>query len=232
MPSFPRTLAVAVSGLLLVATLGACGAFTVTAGPGAGTARAEGSAVPAAPEPEGRASGPVTPSARVVPPASPQRQVPAGRWAVGDSVMLGARALLTALGVRVDAVESRQFHAGIPLVRAALAAGSLPRNVIVHLGTNGTASLADCRAIVSVAGSARRVFLVTVHGPRPWMHADNAQLAACAASFPARRVVLVNWDGAASHHPEWFYRDGIHLNPSGRAAYAALVTKVVSTFAL
>jgi hypothetical protein len=45
-------------------------------------------------------------------------------------------------------------------------------------------------------------------------------------------VVLVNWDRAASHHPQWFYADGIHLNGPGRVAYATLVTKVVSAFAL
>jgi hypothetical protein len=134
--------------------------------------------------------------------------------------------------VRVDALESRQFHSGVALVRSARDAGTLPRNVIVHLGTNGTATLADCRAVVATAGESRRVFLVTVHGPRRWMRADNARLAACAASYPAHRVVLVDWDSAASRHPEWFYRDGIHLNGAGRTAYAALVTQTVTVLGL
>jgi hypothetical protein len=213
-PSFPRALRVAVSGAVVVASLGACGTFTVTHEPGPRSTRPVAPATPAQP-------------AAVLPPPAPA-QVGAGRWAVGDSVMLGAKAQLTASGIRVDAVESRQFHAGIALVRAARDAGVLPRDVIVHLGTNGTASLGDCRAVVSTAGVARRVFLVTVHGPRSWMRRDNAQLEACAASYPDQRVVIIDWDRVASQHPEWFYADGIHLDGAGRVAYAALVTSVVA----
>jgi hypothetical protein len=224
-PSLRRSFGVAASAVLVVASLGACGTFTVTHNPRPAGA---GARVPSdAPD------GLVTPAVHAValPPVAPALAA-AGRWAVGDSVMLGARPQLVTEGVRVDAVESRQFHTGIVVVRAARDAGALPRNVIVHLGTNGTATLADCRAIVTAAGASRRVFLVTVHGPRPWMRSDNVQLSECAAAYPDRRVVLVNWDRAASHHPEWFYRDGIHLNGTGRAAYAALVTRVVSAFAL
>ncbi len=224
MPSFPRTLGVAVSGVLAAASLAGCGTFTVTHDPRHSAAVAHDPVAPVA-----LARPDVPPAA--LPPAVPEQVAP-GRWAVGDSVMLGARAQLTARGVRVDAVESRQFHSGIALVRAARNAGRLPRNVIVHLGTNGTVAAADCHAVVATAGASRRVFLVTVHGPRPWMRADNARLAACAASYPDRRVVLVNWDRAASHHPEWFYADGIHVNGAGRAAYAALVAKAVSAFGL
>ena len=214
MPSFPRALGVAVSGVLVVVSLAACGTFTVTH-----------EQRPGSPEPVDLAT-PAQPAA-VLPPPVPV-QVTAGRWAVGDSVMLGAKPQLTASGIRVDAVESRQFHAGIALVRAALAAGALPRDVIVHLGTNGTASLGDCRAVVAAAGADRRVFLVTVHGPRPWMRADNTQLEACAAAYPGQRVVIIDWDRVASHHPEWFYADGIHLDGAGRTAYAALVTAAVT----
>jgi hypothetical protein len=223
-PSFPRTLGVAVSGVLAVASLAGCGTFTVTHNPRPSAAGAHASGAPVSLV---RSDVPATP----VPPPAPEQVAP-GRWAVGDSVMLGARAQLAARGVRVDAVESRQFHAGIALVRAARNAGTLPRNVIVHLGTNGTVTLADCHALVATAGTSRRVFLVTVHGPRSWMPGDNARLAACAASYRDRRVVLVNWDRAAARHPEWFYRDGIHVNGAGRAAYAAAVAKVVSAFGL
>jgi hypothetical protein len=223
-PTLPRTLGVAVSGVLAAASLAGCGSFTVTHNPRPSAAVAQPSAAPLA------LARPDVPGA-ALPPVGPAPVAP-GRWAVGDSVMLGARAQLTARGVRVDAVESRQFHAGVALVRAARDSGRLPRNVIVHLGTNGTVTLADCHAVVAAAGASRRVFLVTVHGPRPWMRIDNTRLATCAASYRDRRVVLVNWDRAASRHPEWFYRDGIHVNGAGRAAYAAAVTKVVSAFGL
>lgn len=144
--------------------------------------------------------------------------------------MLGAKPELAAEGVYVDAVESRQFHAGIGLVRKAAASGALPRDVVLHLGTNGSASVAECRTIVDTLGPDRRVFVVTVHAPRSWMAPDNAHLRTCAASYPGRRVVVVDWNRAATAHPRWFYADGIHLNGPGRTAYAAVVMAAVNTY--
>ena len=63
--------------------------------------------------------------------------IPQGRYAIGDSVMLGARQALVARGFRVNAVVSRQFRDVVPLVRQLAAGGHLPIEVIVHLGTNG-----------------------------------------------------------------------------------------------
>ena len=93
--------------------------------------------------------------------------IPAGRYAIGDSVMLGARDDLIARGFRVNAQVSRQFRDVVPLVRELAAGGHLPENVIVHLGTNGAIDGADCDRLVRVAGPDRRIFLVTVKVPRP-----------------------------------------------------------------
>ena len=50
---------------------------------------------------------PIGPATAVIPP---------GRYAIGDSVMLGAREELTARGIKVNAVVSRQFRDAVPLV--------------------------------------------------------------------------------------------------------------------
>jgi hypothetical protein len=146
--------------------------------------------------------------------------------------MLGSRPLLAAAGVRVDAVVGRQFGQAVSRVRAASRAGALPRNVLVHLGTNGVVTVSDCRAVVDAAGPARRVFLVTVRAPRTWTTTDNVHLRACAASYPGRRVVLVDWASRSSHHPEWFYRDEIHPNPAGRLAYTGLITRTLTSLGI
>jgi len=218
--SLPRTLGAAVAGVAVVATLSSCATVRVTRSLRDGAVTATPSSSPWALVTPDQAAAPV----RQPPPAPP------GRAAFGDSVMLGAKAELVSRSVRVDAVVGRQFHSGMLLLGRV--AGSLPRNVIVHLGTNGTASVDDCRRIVDRLGDTRRVFFVTVHGPRSWMAADNAHLAQCAAAYPDHRVVLIPWDSTATPHPEWFYADGIHLNGIGRAAYAALVSQVVDTFGL
>lgn len=211
-----RTLATAVAGVTAAVALGT-GVPAQASSPTAHHAVVASHAVAA-----GAAAGRVAPAV-VVPP---------GRYAIGDSVMLGSKKLLTARGIRVDATVSRQFSAAVPLLASLRRANRLPRNVIVHLGTNGIVKVSDCKAIVNDAGPARRIFLVTAHGVRSWIPTANAHLRACAAAYPGRRVVVVDWDKAAAGHRSWFYADGIHPNPSGRPHYVALITSYLARYGL
>ncbi len=151
--------------------------------------------------------------------------IPAGRYAIGDSVMLGARDALIARGFRVNAEVSRQFDDSVRLVRQLAAGGHLPVNVIVHLGTNGLIDGADCDALVRAAGGGRRVYLVTVKVPRPYRDADNARIRACAHRHD--NVSVIDWYGLSRYHRAWFYDDGYHLRPIGRHEYAALLDRSV-----
>jgi hypothetical protein len=79
--------------------------------------------------------------------------IPPGRYAIGDSVMLGAKDELTGRGIKVNAVVSRQFRDAIPLVEQLKAAGRLRKKVIIHLGNNGILiEAAQCNRISEVAG--------------------------------------------------------------------------------
>ena len=147
------------------------------------------------------------------------------RYAIGDSVMLGARTALRDTGFRVDAIESRQSYAGPALVRKKGAA--LPTNVVVHLGTNGTFPLSTCKSIVRAAGPDRRVFLVTIYVPRSWQDSNNAVIRQCDGAFAADRVHVVDWKAAASANRSWFYSDRIHLKPEGGRAFARLLDGAV-----
>lgn len=149
----------------------------------------------------------------------------ADRYALGDSVMLGARSDLRDLGFVVDASESRQSYSAPALLRKR--SGSLPENVVVHLGTNGTFPLSTCRSIVRAAGPERRVFLVTVSVPRSWERANNATIRRCADAFPDDRVHVVDWKKEAADHRSWLYSDRIHLKPAGAAAFARLLDGAV-----
>ena len=150
--------------------------------------------------------------------------IPAGRYAIGDSVMLGARQALIARGFRVNAEVSRQFDDSIRLVRELAAGGHLPVNVIVHLGTNGlsTAPTATGRAR---RGPRRHVWLVTVKVPRPYRDADNARLRACAHRHDNASVI--DWYGLSRYHRAWFYGDGYHLTAVRPAEYAALLDRSI-----
>jgi len=151
--------------------------------------------------------------------------IPVGRYAIGDSVMLGARDQLIARGFRVNAEKSRQFRDAPLLVRTLAAGGHLPLNVIVHLGTNGLLEGIDCDRVVRAAGARRHVFLVTLKVPRPHREPNNARLRAC-----ARRHVnasVIDWYTYSRHHSAWFYGDGFHLTSSGQQAYAAFIDRSV-----
>jgi hypothetical protein len=143
------------------------------------------------------------------------------RYAVGDSVMLGAKGSLKAAGFGVDATESRQAYSGPALLRKR--GGRLPENVVVHLGTNGTYPLSVCKSLVRAAGPERRVFLVTVHVPRSWEKANNAAIRQCDEAFAGDRVHVIDWNAAANGHRSWLYADHIHLRPAGATAFAQLI---------
>ena len=146
--------------------------------------------------------------------------------AVGDSIMLDIQPYLTqdVPGVSVDGLVSRQFEAGIGVVQADRAAGTLGRVLVVELGTNGPVSSADVDAMMQAATGVERVIFVNVCVPRAWSAPDNAVLAAGVARYPGL-AVLADWNALATPHPEWFTSDQVHLNPDGAAALAALIAR-------
>jgi len=152
--------------------------------------------------------------------------VPGPVTAVGDSVMLDIQPELTAdlPGVTVDGLVSRQFEAGIGVVQADRAAGTLGRVLVVELGTNGAVTPADVDAMMQAAQGVVRVVFVNVCVPRDWAAGDNAVLAAGVARYPGV-AVLADWNALASPHPEWFTADQVHLNPTGATALAALIAR-------
>jgi hypothetical protein len=150
------------------------------------------------------------------------------RLAVGDSLMVGAAGRMGRRGFAIHARVGRQFSTAPGIVRSY--GSRLPRNVVIELGTNGTITLAHCRAVVRAAGSKRRVFLVTNRVPRSWERANNRTLRACDRSFRSSRVRLVDWHRASQGHPEWFGRDRIHLSGRGQLAFVRLIDRAVDRY--
>lgn len=159
-------------------------------------------------------------------PASPRPAAAPNAYAIGDSVMLGAKSQLRKRGIAVNATVSRQAYSAPAMVRKR--SSSLPRNLVVHLGTNGTFPLDTCKRLVRNAGAQRHVYLVTVSVPRSWEKSNNRTLRKCAGSFPASRVTLVDWKGLASRNPAWFYSDGVHLKSAGAVGFARLIDRAIS----
>ena len=181
---------------------------------------------------------PANPAQATPPPQGAQGAQPA--WsltAVGDSVMLGATPELKRAfpGAVVDAVEGRQATDAFATIEKLLGSGHLGKNVILQTGTNGTIDPAVLRSILAkLAG--RRVIILNVHVPRPWQNSDNATLEAAVrangvngvngvngANGANGKVYLLDWNAAASAHPQWFWNDGVHLRGTGAQQYADLI---------
>jgi hypothetical protein len=141
---------------------------------------------------------------------------------IGDSVMRGALDVLKAAlpGADVDAVEGRQASVAFDILNTLADSDRLGSDVVLHIGTNGTIQPSALDAVLARMAT-RRVLLLSVHVPRPWQDLNNRILTEAAHNHP--NVHLVDWNAAASAHPEWLWPDGIHLRPEGAAAYRDLI---------
>jgi len=166
-------------------------------------------------------------AAAALSPSTAAGSIRAGRLGIGDSVMLGAKDELRARGFGVvDAAVSRQYYVAPARVQYWKRLGKLPKNVVIHLGNNGTVRASDCSHAVQAAGIHRHVFLVTLKVPRSWRAVDNHRLRLCARRFA--NAYLIDWYADSHDHPGWFARDGYHLTASGQTAYAWLVARRIA----
>lgn len=161
--------------------------------------------------------------------SAPQSAVPmpvAGEvrvLAIGDSVMLGASNYLrkSVQATLVDAKLGRQVSTAIRLLQAYKDQNRLPGVVIVHLGNNGTFTANQFTEMMRVLADTPRVVFLTTKVPRKWQDTNNGTLVQGARLYPNVRVV--DWNSASALHPEWFWKDGIHLRPEGAQFYANLI---------
>ncbi|WP_407891186.1 acyltransferase family protein [Lacticaseibacillus sp. N501-2] len=146
--------------------------------------------------------------------------------AIGDSVMLDGKPLLQKLMPHafVDAGVSRQMVATISTVQHYANTGVLARDVVIGLGTNGPFSGGDFDKMMQIIGDQRQVYWVNVHVPtRTWQNQVNALLKQKAGQY--HNLHVIDWYDTANGHPEWFYRDQVHMNPTGNPYYASLIVK-------
>jgi hypothetical protein len=185
---------------------------------------------PTGPAPPSSTAASTSPTASTVPPSSTPttvtNPVPGPVTAVGDSIMLDIQPYLEVdiPGAQIDGLVSRQFEAGIAVVQADRAAGTLGNVLVVELGTNGAVTPSDLDDMMQAAAGVKRVVFVNINVPRSWEAPDNAVLAAGVAQYPGV-AVLADWNALSASHPEWFTPDQVHLQPAGAQALAALVAQ-------
>jgi hypothetical protein len=140
--------------------------------------------------------------------------------AVGDSIMLGAFDSLRARGFEVDVRGCRQMSEGLGVLQARKR--SLPRFVVVGLGTNWTVTLDQVRQALRIVGRERVLGLVTPREVGGVTSSDQAVMRQAGRRWP-NRVRVIDWVRQSVGHSDWFYSDGLHLTPRGARAMARLV---------
>ena len=151
--------------------------------------------------------------------------VPAGTGVtvIGDSIMLDAAPYLHRMlpGAVIDAQVGQQLYQVQAQVPELKRAGDIGDELVLELGTNGYFSVAQLEALLRSLGPMRRIVLVNTHETRPWEGAVNQTIATVARSYP--RTTMVNWYSLSADTPQYFYPDGVHLDPQGAQYYATLL---------
>jgi len=144
----------------------------------------------------------------------------------GDSIVVASINALTYYfpGIRSDARSNRQWSDGLTQVGAH--AGDLRRAVVVDFGTNAGVDEAAAKRVLDLIGSQRMVVLVTIYGRADWIDTANAALARLAAG--RANVVVADWHGAISAHPELLQSDGIHPSITGAHLFAKTVRSALA----
>lgn len=165
------------------------------------------------------------------PPSDPEKKL-AGQdiTIIGDSVMLVIEPILQKRlpGIVIDAKTGRQMYEASDLISELQALDKLGKTVIIELGTNGSFTEEQLLQTLDSLKGVERILLVNARVPKPWQNVVNETLAKIAESYP--RTGLVDWYGASSAHNEYFYSDGVHLNPTGAEAYTELLIQEVASF--
>lgn len=149
---------------------------------------------------------------------------------VGDSVMADGldnfNKLFNDKNVVINAAVSRQLSASVDILQGYKDQGVLAQNVLVGLGTNGPFNEQQLDQVMKLVGPKRHVFWVNVFVPtRPWEKPVNELLAKAQKKY--KNLSVIDWNGYAKGHPDWFYDDQVHPNPDGSMYYSSYVVKQI-----
>lgn len=145
--------------------------------------------------------------------------------AIGDSVMLGAAQLLkeTFPNAYVDAAVNRAYYPLLQIVSERYEKKILGDPVVIGIGTNGPLSVKVCHQVLDLCKD-RHVFWITTTNNTQFDNTDT--ILSFAQDYD--NVTIIDWDAYSKDHPEYFYRDGIHLPPAGREAYVRLIKDTIT----
>ena len=147
-------------------------------------------------------------------------------FAVGDSVMLGAKSNLESRGIKAAAGEAADATLELEKLHEATSQFALTNGVVIQLGTNGTVTAEQYDAMLAEVSDVPRVVVMTVRGDRPWIAGNNAIIRSLPATHP--NVVVLDWEARSTEVADHLASDGIHLRDDvARAFYTNLILEAL-----
>jgi peptidoglycan/LPS O-acetylase OafA/YrhL len=156
--------------------------------------------------------------------SAPVQTAETGIWLTGDSVILGIRSEL-AEQFPVALVNARIGRQADELLEVILKdkATAPVGPVVLNLGNNGALSEDQVVGIFEGLKDCETVIVVNTSVPRSWKDSNNELIAEISARYS--NISLVDWNSVSTGHPEYFAPDGVHLVPTGVAAYVGEIAK-------
>ena len=151
--------------------------------------------------------------------------------AIGDSVMVGARSRLEAVGIEVDAEVNRQAHTAIAILAQDVRRNGPRDTVIFHAVGTSFLDAKGFRRLLDAAEGVRHLIVVTRQFPprEPLLSFErdtNKMLREEAAKH--HWVTLVDWNEISDGREDELTWDGTHLNAPGRQLYTDAILEAVT----
>ncbi len=146
-----------------------------------------------------------------------------GVTVIGDSIMVDAAPYIRQMlpGAVIDARVGQQLYQLQSEVPQLKRQGEIGDELILELGTNGYYSATQLESFLRSLGPMRRIVLVNTRETRPWQTGVNQSIATVGHVYPDTTVV--DWHAISANAPQYFYPDGVHLDPQGAQYYASLL---------
>jgi hypothetical protein len=148
---------------------------------------------------------------------------------IGDSVVGYAMPGLQRIGYRLNAQGCRTFPRGITALKREAHRRPLPRLIVFELGTAGNVTQDQINHVMRLIGPDRYLVLITPRVFRGGVDPDAADYYRAAELND--HIGVVPWAEYGEAHPEWFYPDKVHPNPTGAKAFVRFL-KAASYFGL
>lgn len=148
---------------------------------------------------------------------------------IGDSVFLGASPSFAKIqkNVIIDAKVSRQVRHGLDVAKKLNKKNKLGDTIIIALGTNGVFNPATGQALIDYLGADRKIYWINAYGKNLGCQREVNKTIQKLAKKNSN-VSVIPWAKEGKKHSDWFYQDGIHLNPTGQAGFARFIKKNIS----